>query len=126
MSNLGRYQAMTTIAKKVGGPTVLAAITFVGGYLVLRPAEAGARKAARAIKGRSTPCATKGRVFRVRAAGEESGLQIRVGDEYRVLECDGDAILIEILGDPHNPYFVSSRFLRSISDFPPDDIASAG
>jgi len=126
MSNLGRYQAMTTIAKKVGGPTVLAAMTFVGGYLVLRPAEAGAKKAARVIKGRSAPCATKGKVFRVHAVGEESGLQIRVGDEYRVLECDGDAILIEVLGDPHNPYFVSSRFLRSISDFPPDDIASAG
>lgn len=126
MSNLGRYQAMTTIAKKVGGPTVLATITFVGGYLVLRPAEAGAKKAARVIKGRSTPCATKGSVFRVRSAGEESGLQIRVGDEYRVLECDGDAILIEVLGDQHNPYFVSSRFLRSISDFPADDIGNAG
>lgn len=126
MGNLGTYQAMTTIAKKVGGPKVLAAITFVGGYFVIRPAEAGVRKAARAIKKRSTPCATKGRVFRVRSAGEEGGLQIRVDDEYRVLECDGDAILIEVLGDPHSPYFVSSRFLRSVSDFPPDDIESLG
>ena len=45
----------------------------------------------------------------------------RVGDEYRVLECDGDAILIEVLGDPGSPYFVSSKFLRSVSDFPQED-----
>jgi hypothetical protein len=34
------------------------------------------------------------------------------------LECDGDAILIEVVGDPDNPYFVSSKFLRSVSNFP--------
>ena len=42
----------------------------------------------------------------------------RVGDEYRVLECDEDAILIEVLGDPNNPYFVSGALLATISDFP--------
>lgn len=36
------------------------------------------------------------------------------------MECDGDAILIEVLDDPNNPYFVSSRLLRLISDFPQD------
>jgi hypothetical protein len=121
MGNLGTYQAMTTIAKKVGGPKVLAAITFVLGYVVLRPAEAGARKVALAIKKRSAPCETKGRVFRATSDGDDRGLKIRVGQEYRVLECDGDAILIEVLGDPGSPYFVARKFLRSVSDFPRDD-----
>jgi hypothetical protein len=121
MGNLGAYQAMTTIAKKVGGPIALGAITFVSGYVVIRPAEAGAKKVARAIKKRSVPCATKGQVFRATSDGEDGGLKIRVGDEYKVLECDGDAILVEVLGDPSSPYFVSSKFLRSVSDFPPDD-----
>jgi hypothetical protein len=122
MGNLGAYQTMTTIAKMVGGPKVLAAITFVGGYVVIRPAEAGAKKVVRAIKTRSVPCATEGQVFRATADGDDSGLKIRVGDEYKVLECDGDAILIEVLGDPGSPYFVSSMFLRSVSAFPQDDV----
>jgi hypothetical protein len=44
MSNLGGYQIMSTLAKKVGGPLVLAAITAVGGYVVLRSSEAGVKK----------------------------------------------------------------------------------
>ena len=47
----------------------------------------------------------------------------RVGDEYRVLECDGGAILIEVLDDPDGPYFLSAEFLRTVSDFPTDDAA---
>lgn len=123
MGNLGTYQAMTTIAKKIGGPKVLAVATAVLGYAVLRPAEAGVKKGIRAIKERSAPCATKGLLFRATSDGFDRGLNlnIRVGDEYRVLECDGEAILIEVLGDPGSPYFVSSTFLRLVSDFPQDD-----
>ena len=108
MSNLGFYQVLTTISKKVGGPEKLVAGIAVGGYAVLRSGEAGLR----------WPCATKGQVFRATLDGEESGLKIHVGDEYQVLECDGDAILIEVLDDPDNPYFVSSEFLEMISNFP--------
>jgi hypothetical protein len=121
MGNLGDYQAMTTFAKKFGGPKVLAVATAMLGYAVLRPAEAGVKKGIRAIKGRRAPCATKGQVFRATSDDDDRGLKLRVGDEYRVLECDGDAILIEVLGDPGSPYFVSSKFLRSVSDFPQDD-----
>lgn len=38
-----------------------------------------------------------------------------------VLECDGDAILIDVLGDHGRPYCVSSTFLRSVSDFLPTE-----
>ena len=114
---LGAYQTMTTIAKKVGGPFVLATITFVSGYVVLRPAEAGVKKAARAVKRRNEPCAEKGQLFRAGASGTEGVLTIQAGAQFRVLEGDGDSILIDVLGDPNSPYFVSSAFLRSISDF---------
>jgi hypothetical protein len=120
MSNLGVYQTLTTIAKKAGGPTRLVAIIAVGGYGILRASEAGAKRAVRTIKERSAPCATKGQVFRVTSEGNAGGAKMRVGDEYRVLECDGDAILIEVLGDLDSPYFVSSKFLSSVSDFPRD------
>lgn len=121
MGNLGAYQRMTTIAKTFGGPHELLAVTLVSGYAVLRSVEAGVSKVVRAMKKRRAPCATKGRVFRATSDADDSGVKIRVGDEYRVLECDGDAILIEVLGDPGSPYFVASKFLRSVSDFPRDD-----
>lgn len=121
MSNLGAYQVMTTVAKKVGGPVVLGVVTFFSGYVVLRPTEAGVKSIVRAIRSRNVPCTTKGRVFRAKANGEEGDLSLHVGDEYRVLECDGDAILIEVLGNSGNPYFASSDFLRSVSDFPEDN-----
>lgn len=121
MGNLGAYQAMTTIAKKVGGPRVLTAVAIVSGYAVLRPFEAGAKKVARAIKKRNVPCATKGDAFQVTSDGDHGGVTFHAGDEYRVLECDGDAILVEVLGDPDSPYFVPSAFLRSMSDYPQDD-----
>lgn len=52
--------------------------------------------------------------------GMDRDLTIEAGDAYMVLECAGDAVLIEVLGDPGNPYMVSSNFLRSVSDFPSD------
>ncbi|WP_435126589.1 hypothetical protein [Micromonospora tulbaghiae] len=117
---------MTTLAKKVGGPSGLLIATLGGGYIIGRITEAGGKKAVKALvaalKKRNMPCATKGQLFRVVTDGEDSsGLKLSAGDEYRVLECDGDAILIEVLNDPDNPYFVSSEFLTTISDFPAED-----
>ena len=42
---------------------------------------------------------------------------LNVGDAYRILESDGESVLIEKIGDTNNPYFVSADFLRSVSDF---------
>lgn len=125
MGNLGGYQLMTTVAKKVGGPKMLALLTAGAGYVIVRLGEGGLKKGIGVLRARGAPCATKGQVFRAFADGEEGDLSLRVGDEYRVLECDGDAILIEVLDDPNNPYFVSSRLLRLISDFPQTDTKRA-
>ena len=37
--------------------------------------------------------------------------------QFKVLERDGDAALIEIMNDENNPYFISAKFLSSISDY---------
>ena len=44
-------------------------------------------------------------------------LLLSVDDTFKVLEIDGDAALIEKIGDENNPYYVSARFLRGISDY---------
>ncbi|WP_198413220.1 hypothetical protein [Micromonospora sediminimaris] len=113
---------MTSLAKTLGGPKALLFATLGGGYVLGRATEAGGKRAIKAwmaaLKKRNTPCETKGQLFRVVTDGEDSGLKLGAGDEYRVLECDADAILIEVVNNPDNPYFVSSEFLTTISDFP--------
>jgi hypothetical protein len=45
------------------------------------------------------------------------GLILDVGDRFRALERDGESVLIEVLGNADNPYFVSAEILARISDF---------
>ncbi len=123
MSNLGGYQTMTTVVKALGGPKKAA--TIVGGGLLFAGAAlyVGGHKVVTTvisrIKQRSEPCPTKGEVFTVVSDGDASnGLTLHSGDEYRVLECDGDAILVEVIGRGDNPHFVSGEFLTSVSGFP--------
>ena len=127
MSNLGGYQKIVEVVKTLGGPKKAAAIVgsavAVAGYGALRGVEAGVKKgiaASRAaLEERNTPCPTKGQLFKVSSDGKEgSGLTLKAGDEYRVLDCDKDAILIEVLGASHNPHVVSGGFLATISGFP--------
>ena len=47
----------------------------------------------------------------------DEGVLLREGDQFKVLERDGDAVLIEILGDDGSPYFVSADFLSEISGY---------
>lgn len=123
MGNLGGYQSMTTVVKALGGPKKAAAI--VSGSLLLAGAGlyAGGQKVVKTVisrvKQRAEPCPTKGQVFKVVSDGEAGNdLTLRSGDEYRVLECDGDAILVEVIGRTDNPHFVSGEFLATLSDFP--------
>ncbi|WP_136709742.1 hypothetical protein [Agromyces sp. H66] len=128
MGNLGGYQWITTLIKSVGGPEKAA--RYVAGaagliFVAGGAAYAGGEKAIRLIKARFenrvAPCATQGQTFRVDVGADAgAGLILSAGDEVRVLECDGDAILVEVLGDPDNPYVVSCELMRSISDFPGD------
>lgn len=130
MSNLGMYQTLVSVAKRVGGPERLVAALLAGGYVMGKSTELGSKKLVKvskaALKKRNKPCATKGQLFDVTADGADSsaGLSLRGGDVFRVLECDADSILIEVLGNPNNPYAVSRQFLMTISAFPADDVSA--
>lgn len=122
MSNLGLYQTMTTLAKKVGGPKNLILIVAGVGYLILRTGEAVSKKLFKKVKnkisGKRKMSGYTEIIFEVTSDGEDSsGLTFHVGDKYKVLESDDDSILIEKFGDANNPYFLSRDFLISISNF---------
>lgn len=122
MSNLGTYQWITTAAKKMGGPTKFLAGVALCGYAVLRFGEkvvVTVIKKARVTRNDvENDGANKSKVYSVKSQGKSNeGIEFAAGDKYRVLESDGDAILIERLNDPNSPYFVAADFLRSISDY---------
>src|SRR4051812_31493836 len=101
MSNLGGYQTITHVIKVLGGPAK-ALLVVIGGSAVAGGAVyAGGQKAFKALnsslKKRSAPTIAQGEVFKVQMDSEEpGGLKLRAGSQFRVLEGDGDAILIEV------------------------------
>lgn len=121
MSNLGGYQIMTTMAKKVGGPLRLVVMIFGGGAIVGGGAVAGGVAIKNIVaekrneKKRQEEAAI---VHTVTSEGQSNeGLIFKTGDQFKILDVDGDAALIEKLEDSNNPYFVSVEFLKSISDY---------
>lgn len=125
MGNLGTYQSMTTAAKALGGPVkalaLLVGTSMIAGGALLAGAQKVAKIFRASLSDRARPGETRDRWFTVHTATEEAGgPKMNNGVRFRVLECDADAALIEVFGDPNNPYFVSADLLRSISDFPDD------
>lgn len=129
MGNLGLYQVMATVAKKVGGPLVLAVGTAVGGWAIGRGAEAGGKRIIKRVKvARQKKTGGRERAVTFTVAIEADcggGLTLHAGNEFRVLSRDGDAVLIEVLENANNPYFVSAKTLVSISDFQVQGAAEA-
>ena len=121
MSNLGTYQLMTTLAKKVGGPKKLLLIVAATGWIVLRSGEASAK--AIVSKFRNTPHTSWdyqhfGETFAVTATTElVEGLILNEGSTFHALERDQDSVLIAVSDDKNNPYFVSTEKLSKISNY---------
>ena len=112
---------MTVVAKKVGGPVNLLALTAVSGALVYKCGELGVKKAIKVVrvyKNEKHADSEKIGLYDITASGRSNdGVVFSVGDQFRVLESDGEAVLIEKTGDPNNPYFVSANLLRNISTY---------
>ncbi|MGY2747845.1 hypothetical protein [Arthrobacter sp. UYCu723] len=128
MSNLGGYQTITTIFKALGGPkkavVVILGGTFAVGGVAGSFVPSAFKHAKAAVKKRTSPGPTTGQMFTVhtdRDGDDRSEPKLRVGDQYRVLERDGDAVLIDVLNNANNPYFVSGEILARISDFPANE-----
>lgn len=121
MSNLGTYQLMTTLAKKVGGPKKFLLIVAATGWIVLRSGEASAK--AIISKFRNAPHTSSdyqhlGEAFAVTDTTEiAEGLILNEGSTFHVLERDQDSVLIAVPGDKNNPYFVSAEKLSKISNY---------
>lgn len=122
MGNLGGYQWLTTVAKKVGGPKNLVLIIAGTGAVAYKSSEVLAKKVIKEIR----------KKFTEKKLILESDIQVYVvttpiainedlafenGEHFKVLESDGDAVLIEKIGDANNPYFVSADLLKKISDY---------
>ncbi len=117
MSNLGGYQLLTTIAKKVGGPRNLFLLTLGTGAALYAGGSTLVKKTSSALKKKKQAVALA-KVYTVKTKGKSNeGLLFIEGDTFKVLEVDGDAALIEKIGDDNNPYFVSRMFLSRISDY---------
>jgi hypothetical protein len=117
MSNLGWYQVMTTVAKKVGGPRNLFLLTLGAGGALYKCGEVAVKRTYKKVKGLNEKVETL-KVYNVTADGKSGkGLVLNSGDTYKILESDGESILIEKIGDSNNPYFVSADFLRTVSDY---------
>ena len=115
MSNLGTYKTMTTWAKKAGGPVKLALYLVGGGMLLGGIAVKGGEYA---IKKKKYLLKTTQTIYTINQdAICDEKLKFKVGNTFRVLESDGDATLIELIGDDNNPYFVSEKLLKKISDY---------
>ena len=121
MSNLGKYQWMTTVAKKVGGPINLLLLAGTTGAVVYKGGEIAVKQCVRKIKAHNTvnpTMETNARLYNVTSAGRSNeGLEFIKGDQFRVLESDGASVLVEKIGDTNNPYFVSADVLRNISNY---------
>ncbi|MCM3615732.1 hypothetical protein M3672_14970 [Microbacterium enclense] len=126
MGNLGMYQHMVVLAKKVGGPLVLGGLVALGGWAVGRGGEAGGKGVFHAVRRRkeSKSRTTEAlRIFVVANAAEcGGGLTLEPGDRFRILGSVEDGVLIERIGDDASPYVVSVDLLIEISDLTAADV----
>lgn len=120
MGNLGWYQLMTTVAKKVGGPKQLLALVAAGGYVIIRGVEAGGKKVIKLVKKdnkeKSTSKVLPAYKFIIDGK-DDKGLIFSSGDVFYVAARHDDVILIEREKDDNNPYFVSVDWLMKVSSF---------
>lgn len=122
MSNLGAYQWITSASKKVGGPIKLLLLTGAIGAAVYKVSELGVKKGIKAFKthrAAKTKCLQSDEnIYSVTSPGTSNeGIEFPIGTKFRVLEKDGNSVLIEKIGDKNNPYFVSAEFLCNVSNF---------
>lgn len=122
MSNLGLYQTVTHIMKKCGGPkrTIVGYTTLAvgaGWSLCELKNHITARKKQRHEK----QLASNKELYNVTKDFEGAkGLKLYKGSQIRILERDEDALMIEVLGDSNNPYWIGADDLYKISDFKDD------
>ena len=128
VGNLGTYQVMTTLAKRVGGPVVLGGIVALaggtGGGIAVYKGRNQIERVMQCIKEKLgfTPGVSESqkesRAYTCDADCELSKeLMLKQNDKFNVLYSDDEMVLINVIGDDNSPYIVSSEKLKSVSDF---------
>lgn len=111
-SNLGTYKVMTTLAKKVGGPVSLAAITMGIGYVGGTAIKFTAGKIISRMKKNQNLAETtdSNEIYTANVTAQfEDEVYFTQGDCFRIVAKDEDALIIEIIGAERNPYLVSEN-----------------
>ena len=86
--------------------------------MVYKGSEIAVKKLIKAVNKIKAKAEEKGPAYKVTVPGESNeGLKLNIGDEFYVLETDGDVILIEKIRDSNNPYFVDIKLLNEISNY---------
>lgn len=122
MGNLGAYQWMTTTAKKVGGPLNFMLLIAGAGAVTYKTVETCVVCTAKGIKklleAKQYSVIADEKVYIITSDEDTSKVvKFKIGDQFKVLESDGDAVLVEKIGDENNPYFISAEMLRKISNY---------
>lgn len=122
MGNLGGYQTLTTFAKKVGGPEKLVTLLIGSGMILGITIEKSRVYISKKTKKllyefKEKNCSVEnGNIYIVIKNCEiNEKLRLEKNNLYRVLESDGDAVLIELFGNDNNPYVISKKMLEDIS-----------
>ena len=116
MSNLGAYQIMTTLAKKVGGPKCLGGIVLAIGAALGIGGKTVYDKQIRKNKDKLLDI-----TYAIKKdATSNVGLQLKKDDKFKVLAVADDAVIIELIGNDDNPHVVSCDLLEEISDYKND------
>ena len=90
------------------------AAIYKGGEIALKQC----LKAIKAHKAKKLATETNEKLHEVISPDKSNeGLEFAIGDQFRVLDMDGNSVLIEKIGDRNNPYFVSAELLHKISDY---------
>lgn len=120
MSNLGMYQTIVVMAKKVGGPkNLIAGLLAVGGFagagisMLISKINKGLKK----NSVNSSQDAITLYPYEFLKSGKEQNLSVKKKDRFRVIDSDEDVIFIEKLSDPGSLHAFSISFLKDVSDF---------
>ena len=108
MSNLGSYQIMVELAKKVGGPIILGILTAITGYVGGKTIEISIKF----VKNKSEY--DDGAIYEVTDTYE---IKLNVGDKFKVIGGHLNSLLVELLGKNNNPYVMDKQLLVRISNY---------
>ena len=117
MNNLGFYKTIVVFIKRVGGPQkfirlvscVLCSLVGASGTVGFFGGRAFQKRKAGIDNEQQTP-------LRVCNTLHNEELTLNNGDKIRIIARDGDAIIIEKIGDTNNPYVISSDDLNRLTD----------